>query len=180
MRTKSKPLRAPPKTDDWQPNRIRSKAFLAGRAPSPASVNPPRAASRPGRTASAASTQGPRQRTRLTRACKDGCTADSPNRSRRNSAASSGTSHVSTASSPAGLAAVPASSSSSKHATLQGASSSPLEMPPELLRLVHPSSARLGNPTEKPGRGAYRSCDACSRRREKVRSRHRRRARVRA
>ncbi|GAA5864835.1 hypothetical protein JCM3774_004244 [Rhodotorula dairenensis] len=87
--------------------------------------------------------------------------------SRRNSAASSGTSHASTASSPAALGAALRSSSSPKETKPKREPLSPREIPPELQRLVHPSSSRLGNPTEKPGRGAYRSCDACSRRREK-------------
>lgn len=177
MRTKSKPLRAPSKTDDWCPNRIRSKAFRHA-------VSPPRSSSSSAdRTAAATPTSSfrsstttsrgvpSRQRLRLDRACKDDRAESTGMRTRRSSAASSGTAPDSTGSSSppaAGAAKVPSTPISVRESKAKQVSSSPPDLPPDLLRLVHPSSASLGDPTEKPGRGAYRSCDACSRRREKV------------
>ena len=182
MRTKPKALRAPSKTDDWRPNRIRSKAFHHHHAVSP----PPRSSSSSAdRTAAATPTPASRssrttstgvpsrQRVRLDRACKDDRAESAGMRTRRSSAASSGTAPDSTgSSSPPATGtkrlSTPTSSRESK-AKQVSSSSSPPDLPPDLLRLVHPSSASLGDPTEKLGRGAYRSCDACSRRREKVR-----------
>ncbi|GAA5970479.1 hypothetical protein JCM8115_004429 [Rhodotorula mucilaginosa] len=179
MRTKPKALRAPTKTDDWRPNRIRSKAFhhhaLVSPLPRPSSSSADRtAAATATPTSSRSSTTTSkgvpaRQRLRLDRACKDDRAGSPAMRTRRSSAASSGTAPDSTAgsSSPPATGTKVSTPTPSQGSKAKQVLSSPPDLPPDLLRLVHPSSASLGDPTEKPGRGAYRSCDACSRRREK-------------
>ncbi|GAA5977751.1 hypothetical protein JCM10908_005079 [Rhodotorula pacifica] len=182
MRTKPKALRAPRKTDDWRPNRIRSKAFLEAISPPAPSADPPFEPIPSNPTTLAAASVPPKPpRQRLKRACKEG-PAPRQARSRRTSAASSAAAKESANSSPASSTrgSSPPSSAASPPppppppAPKQNGTkarkrtqSYPPDLPPELMRLVHPSSAILGSPTEKPGRGSFRSCDACSRRREK-------------
>lgn len=190
MRTKAVPLRAPRKTDAWRARRV---VFPARTSPAAAL---PRATSRqvqfdspqPATTAAAGPPQSVSKkkkekgggRRRLARVCRDKPGNDATERAAPDKpipskpAATSTPSTASTASSPPPTARAPPPRTDRTSQSRSPAGASPPRaapvagLPPDLHRLVHPSSAVLGEPTDKPGRGAYRSCDPCSKRREKV------------
>lgn len=188
MRTKAVPLRAPRKTDAWRAKRVvfPARTFPAADLPRATSRQVQFDSPQPATTAA----EGPPQsvskkkkekgggRRRLARVCKDKPGNDATERAAPDKPIPSkpaATSTPSTASSPPPTArgSPPRTERTSSQSRSSAGASPPraapvADLPPDLHRLVHPSSAVLGEPTDKPGRGAYRSCDPCSKRREKV------------